>query len=131
MESRDDVASSYRMIGGFFRMVLAMATLCFSLPGQLQPPLPDLRVVGLAASARCWSASRPSWPPGRRPPPRHPGRHIGGCRRQCCGTICSPIWKSFIRMVVMIPFVHKKNYNQTIRINNLKNQEIKLNMLFL
>lgn len=32
MESRDDVASSYRRMGGFFRMARAMATRCFSPP---------------------------------------------------------------------------------------------------
>lgn len=32
MESRDEVASSYRRMGGFLRMVRAMATRCFSPP---------------------------------------------------------------------------------------------------
>ena len=32
MESREDVASSYRRMGGFFSMARAMATRCFSPP---------------------------------------------------------------------------------------------------
>lgn len=32
IESRDDVASSYRKMGGFFRIARAMATRCFSPP---------------------------------------------------------------------------------------------------
>ena len=34
IESNDEVASSYRMTGGFFKMALAIATLCFSPPGK-------------------------------------------------------------------------------------------------
>lgn len=36
MESREDVASSYRRTGGFFRMARAMATRCFSPPESKQ-----------------------------------------------------------------------------------------------
>lgn len=32
IESKDDVASSYRIMGGFFNMLLAIAILCFSPP---------------------------------------------------------------------------------------------------